>query len=262
MGQYPWGFTGVTPNASDNLADKGSFDGQQPGLHRRRRAARRAGAPLRRAGRHGAEARLGRDRRPVLGPAAGPPLHRHRAGRAGRSQALRVRRRTVRQGHRRPADLFGVPAGRRLEDRVAGASPAPTTGLRGRRSRSWPTLLEDPSARSPRRSPPASSSRGMTQLSLPGDPLVQNAVEWGKQNIADLTQQAEDLQIRWTNQGKQFPAPSGTVPQGDLDRRRLSRTTRGSSAPTPSTPRSLRSRSASSRRSRTTCAPCATSPTS
>src|SRR6266536_1839613 len=27
-GQYPWGFTGVTPNASENIPDKGSFDGQ------------------------------------------------------------------------------------------------------------------------------------------------------------------------------------------------------------------------------------------
>src|SRR5215510_6812850 len=25
MGAYPWGFTGVTPNASDNLADQGAF---------------------------------------------------------------------------------------------------------------------------------------------------------------------------------------------------------------------------------------------
>ena len=41
MGQYPWGFTGITPNASDNLPDRGSFDGQKPGVHRRRRAARR-----------------------------------------------------------------------------------------------------------------------------------------------------------------------------------------------------------------------------
>ena len=28
MGQYPWGFTGVTPNASDNLPDTGNFNGQ------------------------------------------------------------------------------------------------------------------------------------------------------------------------------------------------------------------------------------------
>ena len=42
---------------------------------------------------------------------------------------------------------------------------------------------------------------------------MQNAVDWGKQNIADLTQSATNLQIRWTNQGKQFPAPLGTVPE-------------------------------------------------
>ncbi|HJQ00627.1 MAG TPA: hypothetical protein VJ851_03415, partial [Jatrophihabitans sp.] len=28
MGQYPWGFSGVTPNASDNLPDSGSYDGR------------------------------------------------------------------------------------------------------------------------------------------------------------------------------------------------------------------------------------------
>src|SRR5205823_5297605 len=26
MSQYPWGFTGVTPNASDNIPDKGNYD--------------------------------------------------------------------------------------------------------------------------------------------------------------------------------------------------------------------------------------------
>jgi len=43
--------------------------------------------------------------------------------------------------------------------------------------------------------------------------LVQNAVEWGKQNLADLRQTAENLHIRWTDQGKQFPPPLGTVPR-------------------------------------------------
>jgi hypothetical protein len=50
-----------------------------------------------------------------------------------------------------------------------------------------------------------------SRVSLPGDRLLQNAVSWGKQNLADLTQSASDLQIRWTNQGTQFPAPLGTV---------------------------------------------------
>jgi hypothetical protein len=48
-------------------------------------------------------------------------------------------------------------------------------------------------------------------VSLPGDRLIQRAIEWGKQNLADLTQTASDLQIRWTNQGKQFPPPLGTL---------------------------------------------------
>ena len=62
-----------------------------------------------------------------------------------------------------------------------------------------------------------------TQLSLPGDPQLAAAVDWGKQNLADLTLSARNLQIRWTNQGKQFPAPLGTVLAGDLDRRRFPR---------------------------------------
>jgi hypothetical protein len=52
-----------------------------------------------------------------------------------------------------------------------------------------------------------------TRLDLPGDRDLQQAVDWGKQNLADLTHTATDLNVRWTNQGKQFPAPLGTVPQ-------------------------------------------------
>jgi hypothetical protein len=51
-----------------------------------------------------------------------------------------------------------------------------------------------------------------TQLSLPGDPRLAKGIAWGKQNIADLTQRADDLQIRFTDEGKQYPAPQGTVP--------------------------------------------------
>src|SRR6202008_4385853 len=52
-----------------------------------------------------------------------------------------------------------------------------------------------------------------SQVSLPGDPTLQQAIGWGKQNLADATQTAQNLQIRWTNQGKQYPPPLGTVPQ-------------------------------------------------
>ena len=50
-----------------------------------------------------------------------------------------------------------------------------------------------------------------TRLSLPGDQRLAAAVDWGKQNILDLTRVAEDMQIRWTDQGKQFPPPVGSV---------------------------------------------------
>jgi hypothetical protein len=48
-------------------------------------------------------------------------------------------------------------------------------------------------------------------VSLPGDATLARAIDWGKQNLADATQTASDLQIRWTNQGKQYPDPLGTV---------------------------------------------------
>ena len=88
MGQYPWGFTGVTPNASDNIADKGKLRRPAAGLHRRRCVARCAGAPLRRSSGHGAEADVRIDRAGVLGPAARPSLHRHRNRCARGSQAV------------------------------------------------------------------------------------------------------------------------------------------------------------------------------
>src|SRR5919108_1340326 len=53
----------------------------------------------------------------------------------------------------------------------------------------------------------------LTRLSLPGDPRLERAVDWGKQNILDLTRAAEDLQIRWTDQGRQFPPAEGVVPR-------------------------------------------------
>ena len=70
-----------------------------------------------------------------------------------------------------------------------------------------------------------------------------------------------DVDIRWTNQGKEW-TPEGSVSAHALDRRRLPRLPVAVRASTASTPRTRRSRSASSARSRTTCGRCARSPTS
>jgi hypothetical protein len=53
---------------------------------------------------------------------------------------------------------------------------------------------------------------GQTRLSLPGDPALAQSATWSKQDLADLTQQADNLQIRDTQQGTVYPAPLATVP--------------------------------------------------
>ena len=50
-----------------------------------------------------------------------------------------------------------------------------------------------------------------SQVQLPGDPGLAQALQWGKQNLADLTQEAHNIQVRVTNQGTQYPFPVGTL---------------------------------------------------
>jgi hypothetical protein len=50
-----------------------------------------------------------------------------------------------------------------------------------------------------------------TQLSLPGDPLLAQGIDWSKQNLADSVQVAEHLQVREVRAGKEYPPPSGRV---------------------------------------------------
>ncbi|HEY2006109.1 MAG TPA: hypothetical protein VGG87_06640, partial [Solirubrobacteraceae bacterium] len=71
--------------------------------------------------------------------------------------------------------------------------------------------LNNPAAQLAAKTAQRQALANQTQVSLPGDRLLQNAITWGKQNLADLTQTASNLQIRWTNQGTQYPAPLGTV---------------------------------------------------
>jgi hypothetical protein len=51
-----------------------------------------------------------------------------------------------------------------------------------------------------------------TQVSLPGDPMLAASVTWSKQVMADLTQQADNLLIRRTEQGTVYPPPAGSLP--------------------------------------------------
>jgi hypothetical protein len=51
-----------------------------------------------------------------------------------------------------------------------------------------------------------------TRVSLPGDPMLAQSVTWSKQDLADLTQQVDNLHIRDTEEGTVYPAPLATVP--------------------------------------------------
>ena len=52
-----------------------------------------------------------------------------------------------------------------------------------------------------------------SKVDLPGDRQLQNAVDWGKQNLADLTQTATDLNLRFVDEGKAYPAPVAKLPK-------------------------------------------------
>jgi hypothetical protein len=211
MGQYPWGFSGMTPNASDNLPDSGSFDGRNLVFTD---DGALPGAPV-----HHYAAVVGTAQQPesgVIGEQYWGPQPGHRC--TGTEPGA-------------PADPkpsqcddgpFGNGTGGELKYSLAlPARGSKTVWLAVAGSdngvpdayRQLHQVLRDPSAELAAKIASRRQLASHTTLSLPGDPLVQNAVDWGKQNLADLTLSARNLQIRWTNQGKQFPAPSGTVPE-------------------------------------------------
>jgi hypothetical protein len=52
-----------------------------------------------------------------------------------------------------------------------------------------------------------------SRVSLPGDQRLADGIDWGKQNLLDLTQRADGLKVRDVNEGKDYPPPIGTVPR-------------------------------------------------
>ncbi len=210
MGQYPWGFDGVKPNASDNLPDHGSYDGKNlvftddgalPGAPTHHYAALVGTAATPSSGQIGDQFYGAQPGHRCTGTEPGAPADPKPSacddGPFGRGTGGRL------------TYSLNLPAGGSTTVWLAVAGS--DQGLTSARSE-LAKALTDPAAALAKKEASRKALSQMTQLSLPGDPLVQNAVEWGKQNIADLTQNATDLQVRWTNQGKQFPAPVGTVP--------------------------------------------------
>jgi hypothetical protein len=216
MGQYPWGFGGVTPNASDNLPDTGSFNGHDLVFTD---DGALPGAPE-----HHYAALVGTSLTPdsgVIGSQFYGPQSGHRCTGTEPGAPADPKPSACDDGP------FGKGTGGELTYTlnlsargsqtvwlgVAGSDQGTANKDLGPAQQELTKVLQSPSAALAAKVASRQQLAQRTQLSLPGDPTVQNAVDWGKQNIADLTLSAQNLQVRWTNQGKQFPAPLGTVPQ-------------------------------------------------
>jgi hypothetical protein len=207
MGAYPWGST--TPNESTNVPDHGAY--QDGSLVFTDDGTVNGRVPV-----HHYAALVASNRTPSSGTAAatggdfrGPEPGTACAATDGTSEPSAC-----------DDGPFGKGTGGELDYRVAVPAHGSTTvwiaaagsdqGLADARSQ-LAGAIANPDRELQDKIASRSALAQNTAVSLPGDRLLQNAVQWGKQNLADLTQSASNLQIRWTNQGTQYPAALGTV---------------------------------------------------
>lgn len=209
LSAYPWSFTGMVPNAANNVPDQGSFDGRA--LVFTDTGSLGDGDPV-----HHYAALVGSDVKPTSGIAAatggayrGPQPATACAASDGTSMPSACN-----------DGPYGKGTGGELRYSITVPAHGSTTlwiavagsdvSLSDARAQ-LAGALRNPARALARKIASREEIAANTQLALPGDRLLQNAIDWGKQNLADLTQTASNLQIRWTNQGKQYPAPLGTV---------------------------------------------------
>jgi hypothetical protein len=204
--EYPWSFDN-TPHARDQLPDTAAFDGDAL-VFRDQGQLPSPNAPV-----HDYAALVASDRDPVAGETgASPNEYRGPQGtNVCTAQELPSACDDGPFGKGKGGQLryeVTVPAGgsQTLWVAVAGSDK----GLAPARAE-LAAALQDPDAELAAKMADRERWGAQTRLSLPGDPRLAQAVDWGKQNILDLTRTAQDLQIRWVNQGKQFPPPEGTV---------------------------------------------------
>jgi hypothetical protein len=205
LSAYPWGWT--TPGqAAFNLPDSGSFDGRNL-VFRETGTPPVPGAPA-------------HDWAALVGSSVTPDAHRL-------GPALR--------GPQDPAVVCpeSDPAPPRCDDgpygKGTGGELSYTLDLsRGQRT-VWFAVagsdqglqpaygeltraLRDPARALAAKTAARSAVADRTRVDLPGDPLLAQSVEWSKQNLADSVQTAFDLKVFASHEGKEYPAPAGTVP--------------------------------------------------
>ena len=201
---YPWGFDGAQPNAKDQAPDTGAYDG---GTLLFRDQGSTGGEP------HDYAAVVGS----ALTPSGGEAGPGHRGPQPGTVCPGELKDPMPRQCDDGP---FGKGTGGQLRYSVslpAGGSKTVWVAVAGSDAGVAPArselaaALKDPAGALEAKIAAREKLASWTRLSLPGDPQLARGIDWGKQNVADLTQVAEDLRIRYVDQGKQYPPPQGRV---------------------------------------------------
>jgi hypothetical protein len=203
LSHYPWAST--TPNAGGfNLPDRGSFDGDALTF-------RETGKPHPNAPAHDWAALVGSTHRPQAGE-TGP-------GHWGAQEPPEPCTESVDQ-HTCDEGPFGQGTGGQLRYRLTLPPRSTRTfwlavagsdeGLEAARGELRRALKDPDGALAAKHAARERWSR-YTRLSLPGDPMLARGIDWGKQNLLDLTLSATNLRIRDVDGGKQYPPPAGTL---------------------------------------------------
>jgi hypothetical protein len=208
LGAYPWGFENVVPNAADNLPDTAAFNGEALVFREQGKL------PHENAEVHDWAALVAANRTPISGvtgdthrgdqgdnvcmPPAEPPPSECDDGPFGRGKGGQLRYEVT------------VPGGatRTLWVAVAGSDE----GLAKARDE-LAAALRDPAGELADKIAARERLAAWSRVSLPNDQQLQQGLDWAKQNLADSTQYAEDLEIRWVDQGRRYPPPAGTLDQ-------------------------------------------------
>jgi hypothetical protein len=209
MTQYPWSNAGTVPNASDNAPDTASFDN-------RTLVFRDTGRLPGETADHAYTAIVGSNRTPAsgsTGPGGYGPF-----GEGRRCAADQIPAPMPRECDDGP---FGRGTGGRLEYDVrirGGGSATLWIAVAGSENseaearREFRRLAGAPGRLFEQKRAGREALGRWTRLDLPGNRQLQDAIDWGKQNLADVTQVARDLEIRWTDQGKEWTL-EGEVPR-------------------------------------------------
>jgi hypothetical protein len=206
---YPWGFDGAEPNAREQLPDTGSFDGDALVFRDQGTLPHPNATP------HDYAALVGSTLKPSGGE-TGPGHY------GPRDQGVRCASTSQAMPKECDDGPFGKGTGGQLRysvDLPANgsktvwiAAAGSDKGLADARSE-LQKALDDPAGQLEKKVAARERLDAYTKLSLPGDQRLAQGIDWGKQNMADITQVAQDLQIRYVDQGKAYPKPQGVVEQ-------------------------------------------------